>query len=114
MDMHMSASLRNEYKSFQKRDKKPIENPIMNMGGIGMGYGVPPRMNPPTFIGMNQPLEGFTSNMVNPNLGMSNAPMGIMNPNLPIGMGPNFGMGMNSQLATNNRMPPQPPNFRTL
>ncbi len=49
----------------------------------------------------------------NPNMGMGNAPIGMMNPNMGMGnmgMNPNFGMGLNPQMNPNNRVPPQ--NFR--
>lgn len=73
IDVHMSAGLRNDYNNFRKKDKKPTEGNLMNMGGIGVGFGLPQRMNQPTqqpFIGVNQPLG------INP--------MGLgLNPNLP-------------------------------
>ena len=58
MDIHMNASLRNDYNNFKKKDKKPIESNMMNMGGIGVGFGLPQRMNQPPqqpFMGGNQP-----------------------------------------------------------
>lgn len=58
---------------------------MMSMGGIGLGYSMPPRMNPP---------QG--------NMGMT-PPPGIM------GMNPNLGM-MNPLMGNNTRMPPQ--NYR--
>ncbi len=94
MDIHMSAGLRNDYNNFKKKEKKPIENNMMNMGGIGVGFGLPQRMNqqPQQFIGGNQPM------------GMNQ-----------VGMGMNqVGMGMNpSNLANFSKMmPPQSnPNY---
>ena len=83
----------------------------MNMGGIGIGYNVPPRMTPPpTFMGYSPAVEGFNQmNQFNPNMGMNNTPIGMMNSTMGMGnmgMNPNFGMGLN----TNNRVLPQ--NFR--
>lgn len=86
MDIHMNASLRNDYLNFRKRDKKPIEANLMNMGGIGVGFGLPQRMNQPPqqpFIPTNQPL------------GINPIGMGLNPPNLPKMMppqnNPNFG-----------------------
>ena len=90
MDIHMNASLRNDYNNFRKRDKKPIEGNLMNMGGIGVGFGLPQRMNQPPqpFIGVNQPL------------GMNPIGLGMNPPNLP-----NLGNLPNMMPPTNN------PNF---
>jgi len=86
MDIHMNASLRNDYNTFKKKDKKPVEGNMMNMGGIGMGFGLPPRMN-------QQPQQPF------------------MGGNQPFGMNP-IGMGLNSQNMGNinslNKMMPPP------
>jgi hypothetical protein len=67
-----------------------MENPLMNMGGIGQGYSIPPRMP------LLQPLGGFNQNM---NLGMGN---------------PNFGMNMMNPLGNNPRMNQPPQNFKPL
>ena len=87
MDIHMNASLRNDYNNFRKKDKKPIDSNFMNMGGIGGGFGLPPRGNqfPPNMIGGNQSF-GF-----NPLLGLS------LNPNM---------------MGTVPKVPPPPQNFR--
>lgn len=86
MDIHMNASLRNDYNTFRKKDKKQVEPNMMNMGGIGIGFGLPPRMN-------QGPQQGF---------------------NQPFGMNP-LAMGMNPSLnmtSSNKMMPPQTnPNF---
>lgn len=92
MDVHMNASLRNDYNNFKKKDKKPNDGNFMNMGGIGVGYGFPARVNqipqiPPPFIGGNQPF-GF-------------------NPQIGLGLNPNI-MGTNPKVPPT--MPPQ--NFR--
>ncbi len=77
----------------------------MSMGGIGIGFGLPPRINPPQgILGMNPPppgMMGMTPNL--PNLGMMNPNLGL-NPNMPA----NMNLGMN---VPSNRMPPQN-NFR--
>ena len=74
----------------------------MSMGGIGIGFGIPPRINPPQgILGMTQPSTGMMG--MTPNLGMMNPNLGL-NPNMPP---PNMGLGMN---VPSNRMPPQ--NFR--
>ena len=88
----MNASLRNEYNNFRKKDKKPIEGNLMNMGGIGVGFGLPQRMNQPSqqpFIGVNQ--------------------------QMPMGMNP-MGYGLNPNNLPNvgnlpKMMPPTNPNF---
>lgn len=84
----MSASLRNDYATFKKKDKKPVEPGMMNMGGIGIGFGLPPRVNQIPQQGFNQPP--------------------------PFGMNP-LGMGLNppSNLGGFNKMVPPPtnPNF---
>lgn len=81
----MSASLRNDYATFKKRDKKPVEPAMMNMGGIGIGFGLPQRMNQGPQQGFNQP---------------------------PFGMNP-LGMGLNapSNLGGLNKMVPPPANL---
>lgn len=91
MDVHMNASLRNDYNNFKRKDKKPNDSNFMNMGGIGVGFGVPPRGNqfPPTMIGGNQPF-GF-----NPQIQMG---LGLTPPHL---------------MGTSVKVPPPPPqNFR--
>lgn len=83
----MNASLRNDYNNFRKKDKKPNEGNFMNMGGIGVGFGVPQRVNqiPPQFVGNNPP---------------------------PFGFNPQIGLGLNPLMG---KMPPPPPNnFRQL
>ncbi len=70
MDIHMSASLRNDYNTFKKKDKKPVEPSMMNMGGIGIGFGLPPRMNQGSQQGFNQ------------QFGMNQMGMGLNNPNM--------------------------------
>lgn len=91
MDIHMSASLRNDYQNFKKKDKKPIEGNLMNMGGIGVGFGLPQRM-------MNQPPQ-------QPFIGVQ-----------PLGINP-LGLGLNPQNLPNlgnlpKMMPPtNTPNF---
>jgi len=71
----MNASLRNDYNNFKKKDRNPNGNNMVNvgfgMGGIGVGYGVPQRMNQPAqqFLGGNQ-FFGFNPTMnqgLNPN-----------------------------------------------
>ena len=84
MDIHMSASLRNDYNTFKKKDKKPVEPNMMNMGGIGIGFGLPQRMN-------QGPQQGFGQ------------PYG-MNPMNPLGMGLNPPPNM---AGLNKMMPPQ-------
>lgn len=89
MDIHMNATLRNDYATFKRKDKKPIEGNMMNMGGIGSGFGVPPRMN-------QQSQQGFIGG--NQNFGM-----------LPMGMGLNPPPNMSN---INKMMPPPTnPNF---
>ena len=89
MDIHMNASLRNDYNNFRKKDKKPNEG-FLNMGGmggIGVGFGVPQRLNqiPPQFVGNNSP---------------------------PFGFNPQMGLGLNPMMT---KIPPPPPtNFRQL
>ena len=84
MDIHMTASLRNDYNNFKKKDKKPTDNNMMNMGGIGVGFGFPPqRMNQPPqqpFIGGNQGFGGF--NPLGGPIGL-----GMNSSNLPPNMG---------------------------
>lgn len=89
----MSASLRNDYNTFRKKDKKPVEPNMVNvnMGGIGIGFGLPPRMNQGP-QGYNQPF------------GMGQMGMGMNNPNLG-----NMGKIMTPPPQTNvnfNRPPP--------
>jgi hypothetical protein len=95
MDIHMTATVRNDYNNFKKKDKKPTDNNMMNMGGIGIGFGYPPqRMNQPPqqpFIGGNQ---GFGFNPLGNSLGL-----GLNPPNLPQNMG-----------NLNKMMPPPPMN----
>lgn len=70
MDVHMSASIRNDYNNFIKKDKKQTDGNMMNMGGIGVGFGHPQYMNLPTqqyFVGGNQNFAAF-----NPSMGMAN------------------------------------------
>lgn len=74
MDVHMTASLRNDYNTFKKKDKKPVEPNMMNMGGIGIGFGLPPRMN--------QGPQGFNQQGFNQSFGMNQMGMGMNNPNL--------------------------------
>ncbi len=69
MDIHMTASLRNDYNTFKKKDKKPVESNMVNMGGIGIGFGLPPRMN--------QGPQGYNQPFGMPQLGM-----GLNNTNL--------------------------------
>jgi hypothetical protein len=79
----------------------------MSMGGIGIGFGVPPRINPPQgILGMTPPPPGMMG--MTPNLGMMNPTLGL-NSNMPPNMPPNMNLGIN---PPNNRMPPQ--NFRPL
>lgn len=87
MDIHMSASLRNNYKNFIKKDKKPTDNNMMNMGGMGIGFGLPQRMNQPPqqhFMAGNQNFTGFNPSIGMANLGNApkNLPPSINNPNL--------------------------------
>lgn len=102
----MTASLRNKYEHFKKKDKKQNDAPIMNMGGIGVGFGMPNRLSlPPGFNNMNPQMGGFNPNMMNPN-------MGINNPNMHVG---NQNLGMNQNFANPSRFPNQiPPNYRQL
>ncbi len=83
----MSASLRNDYNNFKKKDKKPIESNMMNMGGIGIGYGLPQRMNQP-----QQPLIGGNQPMMNPSgFGLNPSNLGNFNKMMPPQNNPNFG-----------------------
>jgi hypothetical protein len=90
IDIHMSASLRNDYNAFIKKDKKTVEPNMVNMGGIGIGFGLPSRMN--------QGPQGFGQPF-----GMNQMGMGMNNPNLA-----NLGKIMNQPPQTNpnfNRPP---------
>ncbi len=66
----MSASLRNDYNTFKKKDKKPVEPNMVNMGGIGIGFGLPPRI-PQGPQGYNQPfnMNPLGMGLNNPNVG---------------------------------------------
>lgn len=107
IDVHMTASLRNKYENFKKKDKKQNDAPIMNMGGIGVGFGMPNRLSlPPGFNNMNPQMNpqmgGFNPNMMNPNMGLNNPNILTGNPNL--GMNQNFGNPRyTNQIPTNYR-----------
>lgn len=104
IDVHMTASLRNKYEHFKKKDKKQNDAPIMNMGGIGVGFGMPNRLSlPPGFNNMNPQMGGFNPNIMNPN-------MGFNNPNTQAG---NQNLGMNQNFGNPSRNPNQiPSNYR--
>lgn len=87
MDVHMNASLRNNYNNFKKNNKKPVDNNMMNMGGIGLPFGLNQRMNHPPqqhFMQGNQNFTGFIPSMAMNNLGTipNNMPPSTNNPNL--------------------------------
>lgn len=81
----MSAGLRNDYNKFIKKDKK-VDNNMMNMGGIGVGYNFPLNMNyqnQQNFIPGNKNFAGF-----NPQMGMAN--LGNAHQISPPSNNPNF------------------------
>ena len=60
---------------------------MMNMGGIGIGYGLPQRMNQP-----QQPLIGGNQPMMNPSgFGLNPSNLGNFNKMMPPQNNPNFG-----------------------
>jgi hypothetical protein len=116
MDVHMNASLRNEFNNFKKKDKKPFGDNLMNIGGIGVGFGFQPRINQqPSF---QYPMSNQQQFGFNPQLGTGLNPSigGGLNPSIglgaPLGLNPQVG-GLTGPLLGNTTKMTQPPqNFR--